>query len=318
MNRLREKTDLDISPRWQLAAAYALAGQEQTAMEMVKSLSTDIPIYQDIYLTYGSELRDKAFILQTMILLNMDDEAIPVIQNISEKLGSEGWYSTQTTAVCLMAFSQYAGTEGTSKGMSFDLSLNNGEKKHIASANSYSRLPIKPGKGEKGIVNISNTGKGKLFVRLSLHGVPYAGEEKSMSQNLKLQVNYKDLNGNPVDVKNLEQGTDFLATVTIYNPGILDYYKNLALTQIFPSGWEIQNQRLFESNTESYSMPEYQDFRDDRVYTFFYLSRNESKTFVIKLNAAYKGRFYLPGILCEEMYRGDIRAVEAGGWVEVK
>jgi alpha-2-macroglobulin len=318
MNRLREKSNLDISARWQLAAAYALAGQQQTSIELVTNLTTEIPVYFDTYYTYGSELRDKGFILQTLTLLNKKEEAVPVMQYISEKLSSEGWYSTQTTAICLMAVSQYAGSGNTSKDLSFDFIFNGGEKKHAATNSSFTQIPIKFEKQESGKVSVSNTGKGIVFVRLSVHGTPSAGEEKSLMKNLNLQVNYKDLNGNPIDIKSLVQGTDFLAVVSIYNPGTYDFYQNLALTQIFPSGWEIQNQRLFESNIGNFDIAEYQDIRDDRVYTFFNLQRNETKKFAVKLNASYKGRFYLPGILCEEMYRGDVRAIAAGGWIEVK
>ncbi len=38
---------------------------------------------------------------------------------------------------------------------------------------------------------------------------------------------------------------------------------------------------------------------------------------MVKLNAAYKGRFYLPGLSCNEMYRNDIQAVIQGEWVDV-
>ncbi len=317
MNRLREKTTLDVSARWQLAATYALAGQQQTALALVKDLTTEIPVYSDTYYTYGSELRDKGFILQTLTLLNKKEEAVPIMQYISEKLSSEGWYSTQTTAVCLMAVSQYAGSGNTSKDLSYDFSLDGGETKHAATNSSYSQIPVKYSSQETGNVYVKNKGKGIMFVRLSVHGTPAAGEEKSLSQNLRIRVDYMDLSGNTIDIRRLEQGTDFIAEMTVYNPGTLDYYQNLALTQIFPSGWEIQNQRLFVSNSGNFSTPEYQDIRDDRVYTFFDLSRNSSKKFAVKLNAAYKGRFYLPGILCEEMYRGDVRAIEAGYWVEV-
>jgi hypothetical protein len=35
-----------------------------------------------------------------------------------------------------------------------------------------------------------------------------------------------------------------MAEVTIKNPGVRGMYRNLALSQIFASGWEIRNQRL--------------------------------------------------------------------------
>jgi uncharacterized protein YfaS (alpha-2-macroglobulin family) len=95
-------------------------------------------------------------------------------------------------------------------------------------------------------------------------------------------------------------------------------YKELALTQMFPSGWEIRNLRL--DNIESSkvkSKPDYQDIRDDRVYSYFGLEKAESKTFVILLNAAYLGEYFLPAVYCEAMYDNGIHATRAGKWVKV-
>jgi alpha-2-macroglobulin len=63
---------------------------------------------------------------------------------------------------------------------------------------------------------------------------------------------------------------------------------------------------------------DYQDIRDDRVYTYFDLDRGASKSFRIRFNAAYEGRYYMPGISCEAMYDNSISARTKGGWVEVK
>ena len=99
----------------------------------------------------------------------------------------------------------------------------------------------------------------------------------------------------PVDQKNLEQGTDFMMVVKVTN-NTFTTVDNIALTQMVPSGWEIQNTRLFEAD---YGIKEstfdYRDFRDDRVNTYFSLGKGETKTFVLILNAAYKGEF-LPAI----------------------
>ena len=59
--------------------------------------------------------------------------------------------------------------------------------------------------------------------------------------------------------------------------------ENLALTQVFPSGWEIINERLFGGQVGSQF--NYRDIRDDRVLTYFSLKMNEQKEFKVKLNA---------------------------------
>jgi hypothetical protein len=94
-------------------------------------------------------------------------------------------------------------------------------------------------------------------------------------------------------------------------------YRQLALSQIFPSGWEIRNARMEGTKTEQSEFT-YQDIRDDRVYTYFDIGADESKKFRVELNAAYLGRYYLPAVYCEAMYDASVNAAVPGKWIEVK
>ena len=62
---------------------------------------------------------------------------------------------------------------------------------------------------------------------------------------------------------------------------------------------------------------DYRDIRDDRVYTFFDLRGQKTKTFSVVLNAAYVGRFYQPAVYTEAMYDNEVKAQKGGRWVEV-
>ena len=62
---------------------------------------------------------------------------------------------------------------------------------------------------------------------------------------------------------------------------------------------------------------DYQDIRDDRVYTYFDIKQGESKTFQVILNASYLGKFYLPMITVEAMYDASISARRPGKWIQV-
>jgi hypothetical protein len=132
---------------------------------------------------------------------------------------------------------------------------------------------------------------------------------------------------------------DLIAQVTVRNTSrrALD---NLALTQMFPGGWEIRNDRLEDADTSgdrSTDAPararfwwvptewrdrqrraaEYTDIRDDRVLRYFSLNPDEAIFFETRLNAAYLGRFYLPGGGIEAMYDANMHARQRGQWVEV-
>ena len=146
-------------------------------------------------------------------------------------------------------------------------------------------------------VMISNTGDRVLFGRLILQGQPSAGQNNFLPNNaeaLEMNIDYKLLNGKSLDPSTLKQGTDFYAEVTIKNPGRMGYYEQMALTQIFPSGWEIINNRINDSESAVASSPyTYRDIRDDSVFTYFNLRENETVIYKVLLNASYIGRYYL-------------------------
>ncbi|MEO6150584.1 MAG: hypothetical protein ABIN95_07080, partial [Mucilaginibacter sp.] len=135
---------------------------------------------------------------------------------------------------------------------------------------------------------------------------------------MTMRIAYFTLGGKLIDPGKLKQGTDFVAQVTIKNPGKRGRYDNLALTQIFPSGWEILNSRMLNSDEAFKSSPsDYRDIRDDRVNTYFSLSAGQEVTYYVMLNAAYAGSYYLPATYCEAMYNASINALIKGQWVEV-
>jgi uncharacterized protein YfaS (alpha-2-macroglobulin family) len=108
-----------------------------------------------------------------------------------------------------------------------------------------------------------------------------------------------------------------MAVVTVSNKSI-ESVGNLALTFQVPSGWEIRNTRMYNQVAAAGEDPyEYRDFRDDKVCTYFSLSKGQTKTFTLLLNASYLGKFYFPNIQAEAMYDKSYLSVIRGMWVEV-
>ena len=323
MNRLKEDNNLGITGKWRLAAAYHLAGQPEVANSMVEGNDVYVPTQGNDSYTYGSADRDKAMILEAMSIMGKKTEALTIMKQISKALSDKRWMSTQTTAYCLLAMVKYAGEDATSKVMKFSYDMN-GTTDKMTCTSPLKQVDVKLSKGNSGYITINNLGEGILFARLVIAGVPAHGEETSEQSGLRMNIQYQDMAGNLIDVSKMDQGTDFMAKVTITNTNEKEYLKDLALTQIFPSGWEIHNTRMDGvESVHKVSTPEYQDIRDDRVYTYFSLSRYSSyndyhtKTFVVLLNAAYLGNYYLPAVLSESMYDNRLNAREKGQWISV-
>lgn len=318
MNRMKENKDLGVEARWRLAAGYALIGQVEVAKNLTKGQVNASRTHNDYWYTYGSYERDDAMILETMVLLKDQSNGFLKVKQLAEKMGNDNyWMSTQTTAYCLLAVSKYAKTASVSSNISATCMIGS-ETLSLNDFNKYKFRQIElkdPDKPRS--VSVKINGAGNLFIRLVKQGVAKAGQETDQFNNLELDVQYKTLSGAGVDVSRLEQGTDFIAEVSVRNPGIRGPYRNLALTQIFASGWEIRNQRMDNINYLKGDLPTYQDIRDDRIYSYFDLGTGVSKTFKVMLNAAYTGKYYLPGIACEAMYDNSITAHKSGRWVEV-
>jgi alpha-2-macroglobulin len=317
MNRMREMKDMPLTAQWTLAGAYMLIGKKEVARKLVAGLSTSVASYRELSYTYGSSLRDQAMILEVLTLMGDMVSGRKLVDEIAGQMASGHWQSTQTTAYVLLAIGRFVGERESSGEIEFEYTLN-GKKQDVRSSAPMASIVL-PFDGEKGgSIALKNSSETRLFVTLQLDGIPLDTEVKDEASDLNMQVRYFDMDGNPMDPSRLEQGSDFMAEVTLSHPGVRVSYKELALSQMFPSGWEIRNLRLdgIESSRMK-SRPDYQDIRDDRVYSYFGLDKGESKTFVVLLNAAYQGEFFLPAVYCEAMYDNGIHATRAGKWVEV-
>jgi uncharacterized protein YfaS (alpha-2-macroglobulin family) len=318
MNRLREHKSLNATAKWRLAAAYQLAGQPEIAKQLIAGLSTEVSPYAEFSYTYGSSDRDMAMIVETLTLMGQRTKAAPVAKQISDVLNRNTyWMSTQATAYCLLALSEFSTADKTVKGVNSTFTIN-GKAGTVNDGKPVSQTDIQIAGTEAGKVNVKNNGAGILFVRVILSGVPDIGMETPSAEGMAIDVKYTDNGGAPIDVTRLEQGTDFMAIVTITNTGIRGEYREVALSQVFPSGWEIRNERMEEGNSPIRSDAfDYQDVRDDRVYTYFYIAPQRTRTYRVRLNAAYTGHFYLPATNVEAMYDASVNARNTGRWVDV-
>jgi hypothetical protein len=317
MNRLREQGNLSATAVWMLAASYAKAGQPEAAKKLVSNLSTTIKAYRELGYSYGSDVRDRALILETLILLGDKTKAFEKLKEISKYLSNDGyWLSTQETAFCLKAVGAFAGIEKRGD-LKFSYTLN-GKTVNASTELPMAQVQIPIAGLKKESVKIVNESSGMLFTRIIMEGTPARGAEEDATSNLDMTVRYTDTKGANVDITTLEQGSEFVAEVTVAHTGIRSTYENLALSQVFPSGWEINNLRLQGDEEFLKSSPfDYQDIRDDRVYTYFSLYPNERRTFRVMLTASYAGAFYLPATTCEAMYDKSIYVRKKGQVVNV-
>ena len=319
MNRFREGRYGDNTTKWLLAAAYHLAGRPEAARDISASLTWDLPSYRELSYTYGTHTRDKAIILQTLIDMDRMSEAFPIVQELSEILNRPNYYmNTQETAFSLLATLNYGAKQDIGLDVSYQFEREGQQRARYD--DPYYEIDMGITNLNPRPISFTNNMDAPVFVKAILRGAPPVGEETDAESSITIDVVYKNMEGTIISPDRLEQGTDFMAEVTVARKSGDLELRELALSQIFPAGWEIHRKREAETESEEtqYARPTFQDIRDDRIYTYFDLRRREqSKTFHVLLNASYRGRFYLPAVSVEAMYDADIHARKKGQWVEI-
>ena len=319
MNRLRETPDLAPAARWHLAAAYRLAGVEEAADPLVRA-DDAAPEYARPGWSMGSRLRDRAILLDALVALDRRAEASDVAEEISGDLDSDDWHSTHSIAYALMAMARFHGVgdgaPAAARGFTFERRAGD-DTAAVTSLPPILSEDLTAIAEEGSEVAVANTSDVPLFVTLVTRGSPAAGDEEASSSGLAVRVVYTDLEGTPLDVAELRQGTDLVATVVVLNETRRDL-RDLALEYRAPSGWEIHNRRLNEAEERpDDDRIEHQDVRDDRILTYFSLDEGESITLPLRFNAAYLGDYYLPTVSVEAMYDGSVHGRTRGMPVRV-
>jgi uncharacterized protein YfaS (alpha-2-macroglobulin family) len=312
MNRLRETKGISNESKLRLAAAYVLAGQKSAGLTLLlNSKIEDDSNYNYYY--YGSSDRNRAMTLETLLLLGQKQKAFAMATKLAKDMSSDQWMSTQTTAYCLYAMAKFSVSNGP-KGIDVQFSKD-GKAQTIQTMKTIAdkSLVVKMGSNS---VTLKNNRKNRLFVRVLNTGILPIGQEKAIQSNVSAAIVFKNRKGGVINVSKINQGTEFVAEVTVRNQKN-EHVENVALSQILPSGFEIVNTRFTDYGDATNNVADYIDIRDDRTNFYFGLKAGEVKTFRILLNASYLGTYYLPGLQCEAMYDNTFLARTKGFWVQV-
>ena len=321
MNRLKEVKNLSQQARWRLAAAYALCGKQDAAGELVFNASTSVTPYSSNNPSYGSSYRDESMILEALVLMGKNEEAFKQAQKVSHNLSGEKYFNTQSTAYAMVAMGQFASKMSGKFDFEWYLNGTKQGKVNTTRAVFQKQLPTNPKSGK---VRVENGNGGIVYFGLTTKTRPIVDNLPASAENIKLDVTYTNMNGTPISVADLSQGTDFYAVIKVSNISGINTYTDVALTHYIPSGWEIYNERMVAASVSESGSTEstpnvftYQDIRDDCVMTYFDLPVGKYKEIKVRLQATYIGEFVFPAIQCEAMYDPSARARTTAGRVTV-
>jgi len=322
MNRLRLVPNLNNTSKWLLAHALTLEGEVDAAALIMKNTNTSVESYRELSHTFGSGVRDQALILRILMEKGEKLQAKKIVDELTPYFTERDkrTLSTQEIAQCMIGFALFVDDlEKIEDGVAFEILKDNKViLDEIAKDKSIS-LPLGFTNLEEQEIKIKNKGNAELYASLITKGTPARDESPSKYSDLEMVVKYQNADGGNVDFKELAQGQDYTMSIKIKHPGTRMHYDNMALSVIMPPGCEIINTRLqSDINFNEGSKSDYKDIRDDRIYTYFSLSKNETKEFRYLINATYEGRYWVPSVFSEAMYDGEINAKTEGFWTVIK
>jgi len=313
-NKLRNMSDFS---QFQLAGAFALAGDMNTAHSLLPRTITMREVKRETGGNFNSSTRARAIMLATLAEVDENHSSIPALVESLTKSASKHnrWYTTQENAFAFLALGKIL-----KKQISHQYKgIMTVDGQHFADFDSTDRrFKDKNWAGKE--VNLSIEGNGVCYYYWQASGILVHAQIEEFDRGLKVRRRYLDRDGNLLDYANIHQGDVIVSEVKI--TALTENLENVVIDDMLPAGFEIENPRLQSRAGVSWIAdknykPQYMDIRDDRLIIFGNFPRQQGKTFYYALRAVTQGDFILPPVMGEAMYAPAKSSVASSGNISV-
>jgi hypothetical protein len=159
-----------------------------------------------------------------------------------------------------------------------------------------------------------------LYYFYEVEGISESGKVEERDNNLIVRRNFYDRFGNALNGKYFSQN-DLVVIELSIRSSIGKEVENVAVTDILPACFEIENPRLTEGREMDWIKyrlyPDYVDIRDDRL-SFFTTARATTQKYYYSVRVVSKGTFKLGAVGADAMYDGEYNSYYGAGEVVVK
>ena len=317
----RGASGLSDYSHFQLAGAFALSGELETALSM-------LPVSVSLSFngkgnsgwetggTFNSPIRAQAIMLDVLAEVNENHPSIPMlVKNLSEA-ASDGnrWRTTQDNAFAFLALGKIMKKQAD-RNYSGTLKLN-GE--HLADFDATeTRYTDAAWDGARIQLNIK--GEGNCYYYWSAFGIQRDSFIEEYERELQVRRRYFNKDGEEL-TGTFGHGDLIVSEITV--KALTANLENVVVVDMLPTGFEIENPRL-ESRAgipwlkAQDFKPDYIDIRDDRLIFFGTFPRQRERKFYYALRAVTQGEFTLPPIAAEAMYDPTKSAVTGSMSIKV-
>ncbi len=299
--------------RAQLAASLALYGDNRRAEAAFGSALGQAQASTGTNLSrsdYGSPLRDGAAILALAAEVKPAPAVVPALARfVAEERGRKDWLSTQEQVWMVLAARAIAAS-GEAIRLDVDGAPHEGSFARRVGGAALVETPITlVNRGSEPVDAVVTT------VAAPVDPLPAGGDGFTIART------YYTLDGEEANVTEAAQNDRFVVVLEIESEN--EWPARIAITDLLPAGFEIDNPRLVGSAelatfdwlgdpTAAHS-----EFRDDRFVAAFDTEGPGTFTAAYVVRAVTPGVYAHPAAVVEDMYRPQFNARTAAGMMEV-
>jgi uncharacterized protein YfaS (alpha-2-macroglobulin family) len=306
---------LTQSGRYLIASAFALSGDKKKFYQMLPkgyiSEKTDPAFNGNFY----SDFRDMALVLNT--LLEADPKNLQInymAKQVAHQLLNRQYLNTQENVFGFLAMGKIA--RAANKGNATATVVSNG--KTIGAFDGKNELILSGKTLSANSLSINTGGSGKVYYFWEMEGIPTTGSNKEEDNFLEVRRKYLDRNGKEIKAAFFQNDLVAVEIAIRSTNGI--NVPNVAITDLFPSGFEIENARITEIPQLAWlkpdALPEYKDIRDDRINLIVTATPKITKYHYL-CRAVSLGTFSVGPVGADAMYRGEYHSYHGARTITV-
>ncbi|NQT53722.1 alpha-2-macroglobulin family protein [bacterium] len=323
-----DRSALPPYSRCHLAAALALTKQPGLAKTLIGSVPVpDGTGPADTGGLLHSSTRETAILLSVFADVAPDHPNIPELLRRLEKAMDNGrWRSTQENAFALMALGKYL-RHKNEKDVDF-LAEASVDGKHLTRFTQNDRVRLAPENLGGRTVNVKVTGKGTLYYYWTAEGVPTSGKMPEFDNGLTIRRTLRSRDGRELNAAAIPHGEVVVIDLAVRANHTVE---NVAISDLLPAGFEIENPRLATAETvrtdgdgkdkkpmrKNLLSPDRVEMRDDRLLLFTTVGSSKTYHYRYVVRAVTQGTFALPPVSASCMYDPGIASAHGAGHIQV-
>jgi len=321
MDYIREKhaSMLTFDSRALLGAAYASAGNPAAVSAMLADIEREEVVTRQTGSNYNSTLRNRALVVLALLDAAPNDPRLPrLVNRLSREILADRYYTTQDSAMGLVALGQYLRARKATATYKGTLLL---DGKAIGQfTGKTARFENLPANGELKVVLENGYTPNAAYFAMRARGTPEEATFKPSADGMRLKRTFLTRDGVPLAGNEVSQGEIVVIRTDVAS--VNGPMQNVVVQNVLPAGLEVENPRLTTTESvpwvQSISVPQHADIRDDRVLFFVDLDGYATLTFYTVARAITPGTFKLPPAQAEAMYAPVFRATEGLGTFKVR